>query len=229
VLCLEVRSLLLCIVLDCTSVVLAKTTPYLRSPAIVFDISVTEMASSPPSSAMNLLEHAGITVATSLTTKAGIYVAAKIVETAKQMYNAPVELEALEEEIALVEAITRDTRTFLESPLCPSGLWASSQRLDSKLLEIAGFIETTLKKPDSSWADWLTRRKPEGDLEIGTSSNGHYLSPQGVLIVNFGIADTTYSANRWKWSQNSEKILELKSELAELRKKVQESLLCLNT
>jgi predicted ATP-grasp superfamily ATP-dependent carboligase len=80
------------------------------------------MASSPLSSAMNLLEHTGITVATSATTKAGIYAAAKVVETAKQMYNALVELEALEEEIALVEAIIRDTKTFLESPLCPSGL-----------------------------------------------------------------------------------------------------------
>jgi hypothetical protein len=215
--------------LECASVVLAKITPYLRSPAIVFDISVTKMASSPLSSAMTLLEHTGITVAASATTKAGIYAAAKIVETAKQMYNAPVELEALEEEIALVEAITRDTKTFLESPLCPSGLWASSHRLDSKLLEIAGFIQTTLKKPDSSWADWLTQRKPEGDLEMGTLSNGHYLSPQGLLITNFGIEVKTYSANRWKWSQNGEKILELKSELAELRKKVQESLLCLNT
>ena len=187
------------------------------------------MASSPLSSAMNLLEHTGITVATSATTKAGIYAAAKVVETAKQMYNALVELEALEEEIALVEAIIRDTKTFLESPLCPSGLQASSQRLDSKLLEIASFIQTTLKKPNSSWADQLTQRKPEGDLEMGTSSNGHYLSLQGLLITNFGIEVKTYSANRWKWSQNGEKILELKSELAKLRKKVQESLLCLNT
>jgi hypothetical protein len=64
---------------------------------------------------------------------------------------------------------------------------------------------------------------------MGTSSNGHYLSLQGLLITNFGIEVKTYSANRWKWSQNGEKILELKSELAKLRKKVQESLLCLNT
>jgi hypothetical protein len=221
--------LILCTVLDCASVVLEEITPYLRGAAIVFDISVAEMASSPPSSAMTLLEHTGITVATTVTTKAGIYAASKIVATAKQMYGAPMELEALEEEIALVETITRDTRTFLENPLCPSGLRASSQRLDSKLLEIAGFIQTTLKKPDSSWSDWLTRRKPEDDLEMGTLSNGHYLSPQGPPTTSSSVAAKTYSANRWKWSQNAEKIHELKRELAELRKKVEESLLCLNT
>jgi hypothetical protein len=177
---------------------------------------------------VTLFQSVGVTVATSITTKASIYIVSKIIATAKQMYNAPKELEALEEEVALVEVIANDRKTFQEDSLCPSGYNTISQKLDLKLLEIAGFIQTTLKKPDSSWSDCLKRGKP-GNLEMDTFRNGRYLSPPGTLDTSSSVTAEAYSANRWKWSKRADGTLDLKSELAELRRKMQESLLSLNT
>jgi hypothetical protein len=160
---------------------------------------------------MNMLEHTGITAATTVAVKTALAGLSKCITVAKDMYNAPSELDALEEEIGLVRMLVKDMDDVRDDNLSSSAIRALWWRLDSKVREVEQFINDQLRKNNSEPCEG-------GDAVQDIERQGIDRS-----------STSGPSANRFGWSRHAQKILVFKTEIKDLREMLRDALLSVNT
>jgi hypothetical protein len=160
-----------------------------------------------------MLEHTVITASTTVALKTVLAALSKCITVAKDMYNAPTELDALEEEISLVRMVVENTDDLRNDNSLPTAIPSLWWRLDSKVREVEQFINTNFKK------------------HTGGSCNGSdiELNDLECQVTNPPSNSGTSSAIRLAWSRHTPKVSVFRTELKVLRELLSDGLLGVNT